>query len=50
MFPLALSAISGIPVVDADGIGRAVPQLEMTTFSIYGVRATPESSWMIPAM
>jgi DUF917 family protein len=41
MFPLALSAISGIPVLDADGIGRAVPQLEMTTFSIYGVRATP---------
>lgn len=41
MFPLALSAISGIPVLDADGIGRAVPQLEMTTFSIYGARATP---------
>lgn len=41
VFPLALSAISGVPVVDADGIGRAVPQLEMTTFSIYGVRATP---------
>jgi DUF917 family protein len=41
MFPLALSAISGVPVVDADGIGRAVPQLEMTTFSIYGARATP---------
>ena len=41
MFPLALSALSGIPVVDADGVGRAVPQLEMTTFSIYGARATP---------
>lgn len=41
MFPLALSAISGIPVIDADGVGRAVPQLEMTTFSIYGARATP---------
>ena len=41
MFPLALSAISGIPVLDADGVGRAVPQLEMTTFSIYGARATP---------
>ncbi len=34
VFPLALSAISGIPVLDADGIGRAVPQLEMTMFSI----------------
>lgn len=41
MFPLALSAITGVPVLDADGIGRAVPQLEMTTFSIYGVPATP---------
>ena len=41
MFPLALSAVSGVPVLDADGIGRAVPQVEMTTFSIYGVRATP---------
>ena len=41
MFPLALSALSGTPVLDADGIGRAVPQLEMTTFSIFGVRATP---------
>ena len=41
MFPLALSAVSGLPVLDADGIGRAVPQVEMTTFSIYGVHATP---------
>lgn len=41
MFPLALSAISGIPVVDADGIGRAVPHIEMTTFSIFGAKATP---------
>ncbi len=41
VFPLALSAISGVPVVDADGVGRAVPQLEMTTFSIHGIRATP---------
>ncbi len=41
VLPLALSAISGLPVVDADGIGRAVPQVEMTTFSIYGCRASP---------
>ncbi len=39
--PLALSAISGVPVVDGDGVGRAVPHLEMTTFSIFGARATP---------
>ena len=41
MFPLALGAISGIPVLDADGVGRAVPHIEMTTFSIYGCKATP---------
>lgn len=41
MFPLALSAISGVPVVDADGVGRAIPHIEMTTFSIHGIKATP---------
>ncbi|WBX85603.1 DUF917 domain-containing protein [Sphingosinicella microcystinivorans] len=41
MFPLALSAISGIPVVDADGVGRAIPRIEMTNFSIDGCKATP---------
>lgn len=39
--PLALSAISGVPTIDADGVGRAVPHLEMTTFSIFGAKATP---------
>lgn len=41
MLPLALSAISGVPVIDGDGIGRAFPHVEMTTFSIFGARATP---------
>jgi DUF917 family protein len=41
MFPLALSAITGLPVLDGDGIGRAVPRTEMCTFSIYGCSATP---------
>ena len=41
MFPLALGALAGIPVIDADGIGRAFPHLEMTTFSIGGCCATP---------
>lgn len=39
--PIALSAISGIPAVDADGIGRAFPRMEMTTFSIWGVSGSP---------
>lgn len=41
MFPLALGAMVGLPVLDADGIGRAVPHLDMTTFNIYGCLATP---------
>ena len=41
MFPLALGARAGIPVVDGDGMGRAFPHLEMTTFGVYGVGATP---------
>ncbi len=32
---------AGIPVVDGDGMGRAFPHLEMTTFGVYGCAATP---------
>lgn len=39
--PLAAGAISGKPVIDGDGVGRAVPKLDMCTFSIYGARVTP---------
>ncbi|GAB6101428.1 DUF917 domain-containing protein [Thermococcus atlanticus] len=39
--PLAVGARTGIPVVDADGMGRAFPELQMTTFHLYGVPATP---------
>ena len=28
-------------MVDADGMGRAFPELQMDTFTIYGVRPTP---------
>jgi uncharacterized protein len=41
MFPLALGARAGIPVIDGDGMGRAFPHLEMTTFSVYGCSACP---------
>jgi DUF917 family protein len=41
MFPLALGARSGVPVIDGDGMGRAFPHLEMTTFSVYGARCCP---------
>ncbi|HOP24614.1 MAG TPA: DUF917 domain-containing protein [Defluviitoga sp.] len=41
MIPLALAARLGLPVVDADGMGRAFPELQMVTFTIYGVSSTP---------
>jgi hypothetical protein len=41
MFPLALGAQAGLPVVDGDGMGRAFPHLEMTTFSVFGARVSP---------
>lgn len=39
--PFLVAARAGIPVVDADGMGRAFPELQMETFHIYGVSGTP---------
>ncbi len=39
--PIVVAAQTGLPVVDADGMGRAFPELQMDTFTIYGVRPTP---------
>ncbi len=39
--PLVVAARLGLPVVDADGMGRAFPELQMETFSVYGVSGTP---------
>lgn len=39
--PLVCAAQTGLPVIDGDGMGRAFPELQMKTFSIYGVKATP---------
>jgi len=41
MVPLGLAARLDLPVVDADGMGRAFPHLEMTSFSVAGRRSTP---------
>ena len=40
-FPIAVAAQMGIPLVDADGMGRAFPELQHETFNIYGVSGTP---------
>ncbi|KAB2811424.1 DUF917 domain-containing protein [Pimelobacter simplex] len=39
--PFACAAPSGVPVIDADGMGRAFPKLEMVTPTLYGGKATP---------
>ncbi len=41
MLPIAASARLGLPMVDVDGMGRAFPELQMVTFTIGGVSATP---------
>lgn len=41
MVPLVIAAQTGMPVVDADGMGRAFPELHMETFGVYGVSASP---------
>lgn len=39
--PFATAAVAGIPVIDADGMGRAFPYLEMVTPTLYGGQAAP---------
>ncbi len=39
--PIQVAAELGIPLVDCDGMGRAYPELQMVTHSMYGISATP---------
>ena len=41
MLPIAAAARLGLPLVDVDGMGRAFPELQMVTFTIGGISATP---------
>jgi len=41
MRPMLAAALGDLPVVDADGMGRAFPELQMCTFFIYGLPAAP---------
>ena len=39
--PFSVAAHMGIPLVDADGMGRAFTEIQMVTPTMYGVSATP---------
>ncbi len=39
--PMVVAAHAGIPVVDADGMGRAFPTMPMITYFIYGLSCYP---------
>lgn len=41
LYPTAVAANLGLPVVDGDGMGRAFPELQMVSFNILGQRASP---------
>lgn len=39
--PLTVAAQLKIPLVDADGMGRAFPELQMVTMTMFGISASP---------
>jgi len=41
MSPLHAAAASGVPAIDGDGVGRAIPQLEMTMFCVHNLPLAP---------
>lgn len=41
MTPIQTAAETGLPLIDADGMGRAFPELQMVTFSLEGISASP---------
>ncbi|MDP9841263.1 DUF917 domain-containing protein [Streptosporangium lutulentum] len=41
LIPVAAAARTGLPLIDADGMGRAFPELQMFVPGLYGVKASP---------
>lgn len=39
--PIAAAATLGLPLLDADGMGRAFPELQMVLPTLYGISASP---------
>ncbi|MGJ8680260.1 DUF917 domain-containing protein [Paraglaciecola sp.] len=44
LVPIMAAAAKGIPVVDGDGMGRALPEAQMMTYAIQGACPTPAVS------
>lgn len=40
-YPLLTAVRAGLPLVDADSMGRAFPELQMTTYYLHGLSASP---------
>ncbi len=41
VIPLAVGRELGLPVIDGDGMGRAYPEIQLCTFTLYGHKAAP---------
>lgn len=41
VIPFAVASVLGLPVIDGDGMGRAYPEIQLTTFTLYGHGAAP---------
>lgn len=39
--PFAVSAATGLPLIDGDGMGRAFPELQMVSLTLHAIGATP---------
>lgn len=39
--PIVAAARTGLPLIDCDAMGRAFPEIQMSTPTLYGVRAAP---------
>ncbi|MCB1349308.1 MAG: DUF917 domain-containing protein [Maritimibacter sp.] len=39
--PIAVAATVGLPVIDGDGMGRAFPELQMVSMTMFGLHACP---------
>jgi uncharacterized protein len=41
VMPIVAAAMTGLPLVDCDAMGRAFPEIQMSTPTLHGIQATP---------